>query len=79
VSVPLEVGHKGELVNALRGSQGVLLMTPPTAPPETHEMEIGKQQADAAVEAGAQPITFSALENIEKITDGKKWAPHFTD
>jgi hypothetical protein len=32
-----------------------------------------------AVEAGVQHITFSALENVEKITDGKQWAPHFTD
>jgi uncharacterized protein YbjT (DUF2867 family) len=75
----LEVGHKGELVNAFRGSQGVFLMTPPIAPPKTHEMELGKQQADAAVEAGVQHITFSALGNVVKITDGKKWAPHFTD
>jgi uncharacterized protein YbjT (DUF2867 family) len=79
MTVPLEVGHKGELVNAFGGSQGVFLMTPPIAPPETHEMEFGIQQADAAVEAGVQHITFSALENVEKITDGKKWAPHFTD
>jgi uncharacterized protein YbjT (DUF2867 family) len=53
MTVPLEVGHKGELVNAFRGSQGEFLMTPPIAPPETHEMELGKQQADAAVEAGS--------------------------
>jgi NmrA-like family len=79
MTVPLEVEHKGELVNAFRGSQGVFLMTPPIAPPETHEMELGKQQADAAVEAGVQHITFSAPENVEKITDGKKWALHFTD
>ena len=59
MTVPLEVGHKGELVNAFRGSRGVFLMTPPIAPPETHEMELGKQQADAAVEAGVQHITFS--------------------
>jgi hypothetical protein len=72
MTVPLEVGHKGELVNAFRGSQGAFLMTPPIAPPETHEMEFGKQQADAAVEAGVQHVTFSALENVEKITDGKK-------
>jgi hypothetical protein len=72
MTVPLEVGHKGELVNAFRGSQGVFLMTPPIAPPETHEMELGKQQADAAVKAGVQHITFSALEKVEKITDGKK-------
>jgi hypothetical protein len=79
MTVPLEVGHQGDLVNAFRGSQGVFLMTPPIAPPETHEMELGKQQADAAVEAGVQHVIFSALENVEEITDGKKWAPHFTD
>jgi len=79
MTVPLQVGRKGKLVNAFRGSQGVFLMTPPIAPPETHEMKLGKQQADATVEAGVQHTTFSALENVEKITDGKKWAPHFTD
>ena len=79
MSVPLAVGHKGALVNAFRGAQGVFLMTPPIAPPETHEMELGKQQADAAMEAGVQHVIFSALENVEKITGGKKWAPHFTD
>ena len=26
-----------------------------------------------------QHIVFSGLENVEKITSGKKWAPHFTD
>jgi uncharacterized protein YbjT (DUF2867 family) len=72
MTVPLEVGLKGELVNAFRGSQGVFLMTPPIAPPETHEMELGKQQADAAAQAGVQHITFSALENVKEITDGKK-------
>jgi len=79
MTVPLEVGHKKDLVNAFRGSQGVFLMTPPIEPPATHEMELGKQQADAAVEAGVQHIIFSGLENVEKITGGKKWAPHFTD
>ena len=42
-------------------------------------MTVPLQHADAAVEAGVQHITFSAPENVEKITDGKKWAPHFTD
>src|ERR1700719_1254301 len=79
VAVPLELGRQKDLVNAFRGSQGVFLMTPPIAPPATHETELGKQQADAAVEAGVQHIVFSALENVEKITEGKKWAPHFTD
>jgi nucleoside-diphosphate-sugar epimerase len=79
VAVPLEVGHKAELVDAFRGSQGVFLMTPPIAPPATHEAELGRQLADAAVEAGVQHIILSGLENVEKITGGKKFAPHFTD
>jgi len=65
-------------VDAFRGSQGVFLMTPPIAPPATHETDLGKQQADAALEAGVQHIVFSGLENVEKITGGKKWAPHRT-
>ena len=79
MTVPLEVGHTKDLVNAFRGSQGAFLMTPPIAPPQTHEAELGKQQADAAVEAGVQHIIFSSLENVERITEGRKWAPHFTD
>ena len=79
MSVPLELGHKDDLVNAFRGSQGVFLMTPPIVPPATHETELGKQQADAAVEAGVQHIVFSGLENVERITAGTKFAPHFTD
>jgi uncharacterized protein YbjT (DUF2867 family) len=79
IAVSLEPGHKKELVAAFRGSHGVFLMTPIIAPPATHETELGKQQADAAVEAGVQHIVFSSLENVEKITGGKKWVPHFTD
>ena len=79
LSVPLEMGHEKELANAFRGSQGVFLLTPAIVPPATHELELGKQQADAAVEAGVQHIIFSSLENVEKITGGKKFAPHFTD
>jgi len=79
VRVPLEVGHEKDLVNAFRGSQGVFLLTPPIAPPATHETELGKQLADAATEAGVEHIIFSGLENVEKITAGEKWAPHFTD
>src|SRR3954468_5624412 len=73
MAVPLEPGHKDALVKAFRGSQGVYLMTPPIAPPATHETELGKQQADAAVEASVRHIVFSSLENVEKITGGKKW------
>jgi uncharacterized protein YbjT (DUF2867 family) len=79
MSVPLEVGHKKELANAFRGSQGVFLMTPAIVPPATHEVALGKQQADAAVEAGVEHIIFSSLENVERITGGEKFAPHFTD
>lgn len=79
VNVPLEVGHTKDLIRAFRGSQGVFLMTPPIAPPATHETELGKQQADAAVEAGVEHILFTGLENVGKITGGRKFAPHFTD
>jgi uncharacterized protein YbjT (DUF2867 family) len=79
VAVPLEVGRTRELVRAFRGAQGAFLLTPPIAPPATHEFDLGKQQADAAVEAGVEHVVFSALENVDRITGGKKWAPHFTD
>lgn len=79
VSVPLDLGYKKDFVEAFRGSAGVFLMTPAIAPPATHEMELGKQLADAAVEAGVQHIIFSSLENVDEITGGKMFAPHFTD
>jgi uncharacterized protein YbjT (DUF2867 family) len=79
VTVPLELGHTKDLVQAFRGSQGAFLMTPLIMPPATHETELGKEQADAAVEAGVKHVVFTSLENVEKITGGKKWAPHFTD
>jgi uncharacterized protein YbjT (DUF2867 family) len=79
VAVPLELGQTKQLVQAFRGSRGAFLMTPPIMPPATHETELGKQLADAAVEAGVDHVIFSALENVDKITEGKKWAPHFTD
>ncbi|WP_316801856.1 NmrA/HSCARG family protein [Pedobacter nototheniae] len=79
VNLPLDLGHKKEFTEAFRGSDGVFLMTPNIAPPATHEMELGKQLADAAVEAGVGHIIFSSLENVEEITGGKMSAPHFTD
>jgi uncharacterized protein YbjT (DUF2867 family) len=79
LAVPLEVGRTRELVQAFRGSQGVFLLTPPIVPPATHEADLGKQQADAAVEAGVDHIVFSALENVDALTGGTKFAPHFTD
>lgn len=79
VNVQLEVGHTKELVHAFRSSYGAFLMTPMILPPATHETALGRQQADAAVEAGVQHIVYSGLEDVGKITEGKKWAPHFTD
>jgi uncharacterized protein YbjT (DUF2867 family) len=79
ISVPLELGRKHDLVNAFRGSHGAFLMTPAIVPPDTHEAALGKQQADAAVEAGVEHIVFSSLENVNRITEGTKFAPHFSD
>lgn len=79
VNAPLELGHRQAFVEAFNGSHGAFLMTPPIAPPATHEAPLGKQLADAAVEAGVEHIVFSALENVDEITNGRKFAPHFTD
>ena len=79
INVPLNPGYKNDFREAFRGSYGVFMMTPGIAPPQTHEFELGRQMADAAVEAGVQHIIFSSLENVDKITGGKKVAPHFTD
>ena len=79
VNVPLDLGYKKDFVKAFRGSDGVFMMTPGIVPPATHEMELGKQLADAAMEAGVRHVIFSSLENVDKITEGKLFAPHFTD
>lgn len=79
MNVPLELGHKQSLVTAFSGSHGVFMMTPPIAPPATHEAELGRELADAAVEAGVQHLVFSSLENVDRITNGEQFAPHFTD
>jgi uncharacterized protein YbjT (DUF2867 family) len=79
VSAPLEPGRTKEFASAFRGAHGAFLMTPPLIPPHSPEFEIGKQQADAALEAGVQQVIFSSLENVDRITGCKKFAPHFTD
>jgi len=79
INLPLDTGYKEKYVEAFRGSDGVFMMTPVIAPPATHETELGKQLADAAVEAGVRHLIFSSLENIDEITGGKMFAPHFTD
>ncbi len=79
LDIPLTLGYKNDFVEAFRGSDSVFLMTPNIAPPQDHEQELGKQLADAAVEAGVKHIIFSSLENVDQISQGKKFAPHFTD
>jgi uncharacterized protein YbjT (DUF2867 family) len=79
VSVSLAPGNKKALVEAFRGSDGVFMLTPGIVPPATYEVELGKQLADAAVEAGVRHVIFSSLENVDSITGGKMFAPHFTD
>ncbi|WP_270087231.1 NmrA/HSCARG family protein [Sphingobacterium sp. SYP-B4668] len=79
INLPLDMGHQEQYVKAFRGSAGAFLMTPNLAPPAIHEFELGKQLADAAVEAGVRHIVFSSLENVDKISAGKLFAPHFTD
>lgn len=83
IQVPLLPGYKQQFIQAFNGAKGVFMMTPGIAPEApfapTHEQELGKEIADAAVEAGVQHLVFTSLENVEKITGGKKWVPHFTD
>ncbi|WP_105437328.1 NmrA/HSCARG family protein [Neorhizobium sp. T25_13] len=79
VTVPLEPGFRKDLIAAFKGADGAFLMTPPIAPPQTTEAPLGRELADAAVEAGVGHIVFSTLENVDKISGGTKYAPHFTD
>ncbi|RWM09604.1 MAG: NmrA/HSCARG family protein [Mesorhizobium sp.] len=81
VVAPLELGRQTDLTEAMKGSAGAFLMTPPIVkvPPAEPELSLGKELADAAVAAGVEHVVFSGLENVEAITGGTKWAPHFTD
>ena len=79
VSLPLAPGYKSEFTKAFQGSDGVFLMTPNIAPPASHELALGMELADAAVDAGVPHIVFSSLENVDEISEGKLFAPHFTD
>lgn len=79
VSIPLAPGNQNAFRDAFRGSEGVFLLTPNIAPPASHEFELGREMADAAVDAGVRHIVFSSLENVDQISGGKLFAPHFTD
>lgn len=79
INIPLSLGHQEDFIKAFHGASGAFIMTPGIAPPQTHETELGNQLADAAVEAGVRHLIFSSLENVNQLTGGEKFAPHFTD
>ena len=81
VVAPLQPGVQAELTEAMRGSAGAFLMTPPIVrvPPADDEFKLGQELANAAVAAGVEHVVFSGLENVEARSGGTKWAPHFTD
>ena len=79
VRIPLAPGYQEAFENAFRGSDGVFLVTPNIVPPANYEFGLGKELADAAVDAGVRHIIFSSLENVDKISGGTMFAPHFTD
>ncbi len=78
-SVPLAGARKEDFVNAFDGAYGAFLLTPGAVPPETTEFDIGKELADAAAQASVQHVVFSALEDVDTITSGRKIARHFTE
>ena len=77
-AAPLELGHDDEWLAAFRGARSAFLVTPPTHPENSREFELGCRLADAAVQAGVD-VVFSTLENVDEISGGKLFAPHFTD
>ena len=78
-AAPLELGHDDEWLAAFRGARSAFLVTPPTHPENSREFELGCRLADAAVQAGVEHVVFSTLENVDEISGGKLFAPHFTD
>ena len=51
-TVPAGPGHRRALAAAFAGADGAYLMTPQIDPQEDAELALGKELADAAVEAG---------------------------
>ena len=78
-AAPLEPGHDDEWFAAFTGARSAFLVTPPTPPENSCEFVLGCRLADAAVRAGVEHIVFSTLENVDEISGGKLFAPHFTD
>lgn len=77
--VPAGPVRREALIAAFEGSEGVYLMTPQVEPKDGVEFALGKQMADAAVEAGVDHIVFSTLENAKAVTGSQKHVPHFTE
>ncbi|AHF79310.1 NmrA family protein (plasmid) [Sodalis praecaptivus] len=83
IEISIKSDEHAKLVAAFADSTGAFLMTPGILPAfrgaKTHETTLGCRLADAAVEAGVEHIVFSSLENVDKISEGQLWVPHFTD
>ncbi len=79
VVAPLGLGHQKELVAAFSGADAAFLMTPQLLPQDDAEIALGRQMADAAVDAGVGHIVFSTLRNAAEVSGGSKIVPHFTD
>ena len=81
--ITLQTGNDAHLIGAFAESDGAFLMTPGFIPLSTQmprgETAVGYRLADAAVNAGVKHLVFSSLENVERITAGTLWAPHFSD
>lgn len=79
VAAPLAVGNDAAWRSAFRDADSAFLMTPPTPPRDSDEFALGCALADAAVAAGVPQLIFSTLENVDAISAGSLYAPHFTD
>ncbi|KAJ7229563.1 NAD(P)-binding protein [Mycena haematopus] len=70
-----DTADKASLVNALRGSEAVFVVTLSTFPPysaeKPSEITVGKNIIDAAKEVGVKFIVFSSVPGLTKLSGGK--------
>ncbi|KAF8190669.1 hypothetical protein K438DRAFT_1970967 [Mycena galopus ATCC 62051] len=73
--VQANTADKASLVNALRGSEAVFVVTLSTFPPysveKPSEVTVGKNIIDAAKEVGVKFIVFSSVPGLTKLSGGK--------
>ncbi|KAJ7233720.1 hypothetical protein B0H12DRAFT_1191910 [Mycena haematopus] len=73
--VKADTADKASLVNALRGSEAVFVVTlstyPPYSPEKPSEITVGKNVIDAAKEVGVKFIVFSSVPGLTKLSGGK--------